>query len=129
MKHLHGTDQRTMAYINLYGVLGTLEQLCLLDKEASGLIADKQIRLGFRITNGPCATLVFDHGICRLEDGDEHCDIRLPFASVEKFNGMIDGTVTPIPSKGFTKIGFLTHEFVGLTNILTKYMRASEEDL
>ena len=25
MKQLHGTDQRTMAYINLYGVLGALE--------------------------------------------------------------------------------------------------------
>ena len=31
MKQLHGTDQRTMAYINLYGVLGALEELCELD--------------------------------------------------------------------------------------------------
>lgn len=129
MKQLHGTDQRTMAYINLYGVLGTLEQLCQLDEEARKLIADKQMRVGIRVSNGPCATLVFDQGTCKLEDGDAHCDIRLPFGSVEKFNGMIDGTVTPIPTKGLTKVKFLTHEFTQLTNLLTKYMRASEADL
>ena len=36
---------------------------------------------------------------------------------------MIDGTVTPIPSKGFTKIGFLTKNFTGLTKILESYLR------
>ena len=42
---------------------------------------------------------------------------------------MIDGTVTPIPSKGFTKIGFLTGPFIKLTDILTKYLRPTAEDL
>ena len=46
MKELHGTYQRTLAYINLYGVLGSLEELCALDEEARDLIADQDIRVG-----------------------------------------------------------------------------------
>lgn len=125
----HNTDETTMAYINLYAVLGTLENLCRIDEEAKALIQDKKISVGFAVTGGPSATLCFDHGSCVLKNGTEHCDIRLPFSSVKKFNGMIDGTVTPIPSKGFTKIGFLLKDFVRLTDILTRYLRASEEDL
>lgn len=129
MKPLHGTDQRTMAYINLYGVLGALEELCAIDGEAHSLVTDKKISVGIKVAGGPCATLWFDHGACRLEDGADHCDIRLPFSSPEKFNGLIDGTVTPIPSKGLTKVKFLLNEFTKLTDILTRYLRASEEDL
>ena len=129
MKKLHGTDQRTMAYINLYGVLGALEELCAMDEKASALIGNHRIRVGFRVSGGPAATLCFENGTCRLVDGADACDIRLPFASPEKFNGMIDGTVTPIPSKGLTKVKFLLGPFQQLTDLLTRYLRASEEDL
>lgn len=129
MKQLHGTDQRTMAYINLYGVLGALEELCRLDEQARQLIADRAVRIGFRVSGGPCATLCFDHGTCVLADGDKDCDIRLPFSSPAKFNGMIDGTVTPIPSRGLTKLKFLTGPFLKLTDRLTRYLRASEQEL
>ncbi len=125
----HNTDERTLAYINLFGVLGALENLCQMDEEAKALIADKKVSIGFAVKEGPEATLCFADGVCTLKKGVEHCDIKLPFASVQKFNGMIDGTVTPIPSKGFTKIGFLLKDFTKLTDLLTKYMRASEEDL
>ena len=47
----------------------------------------------------------------------------MPFSSCEKFNGLIDGTVTPIPSKGFTKIGFLTGPFTKLTDRLTAFLK------
>ena len=42
---------------------------------------------------------------------------------------MIDGTVTPIPSKGFTRIGFLLKKFMPLTDILSSYLRADEKAL
>jgi hypothetical protein len=42
---------------------------------------------------------------------------------------MIDGTVTPIPNKGFTKIGFLLKKFIPLTDILTKYLRPNDDDM
>ena len=129
MKQLHGTDQRTLAWINLYGILGALEELCAMDEEARALVADRDVAVGFRVAGGPRATLRFAGGRCTLEEGDEHCDIRLPFASPEKFNGMIDGTVTPIPTKGLTKVKFLLGPFTKLTDRLTRYLRASEQDL
>ncbi|MDR0451682.1 MAG: hypothetical protein LBH15_01405, partial [Treponema sp.] len=54
---------------------------------------------------------------------------KLRFGSFEKFNGLIDGTVTPIPSKGFTRLKFLTKNFTRLSVLLETYLRASEEAL
>lgn len=124
------TDAKTLAYINLYGILGTLENLCELDEEASKLAnVKKPISVGISVKDGPDATLTFKNGKCRMTQGVKDCDVLLPFSSCEKFNGLIDGTVTPIPAKGFTKIGFLLNNFTKMTDILTKYLRASEEDL
>ena len=36
------TDSRTLAYINLYAVLGSLENLCELAPEASSLLTNKK---------------------------------------------------------------------------------------
>lgn len=124
-------DARTLSYINLYAVLGTLENLCELDEGARALLTNKKpIAIGFSVKGGPSATLTFfTNGRCRMEDGIKECDILLPFSSCEKFNGMIDGTVTPIPSKGFQHIKFLLKSFVPLTDRLSKYLRATPEDL
>ncbi len=123
------TDSKTMAYINMYAVLGTLENLCELDSKAKELLAGmkKPVSIGFVVTNGPSATITFSKNGCRMEDGLKDCDIKIPFSSCEKFNGMIDGTVTPIPVKGFTKINFLLNTFVALTDRLTELMRPTEE--
>ena len=125
------TDARTLAYINLYGILGTLENLCELDPEARALLKNKKpISIAFVVKDGPSATITFKNGRCRMEDGAApDATVKLPFSSCEKFNGLIDGTVTPIPSKGFTKIGFLLKQFTPLTDLLSKYMRPDEEDL
>ena len=122
-------NQRTLAFVNLYAVLGTLPELCRLSPQAQAYIRNQNVRLGIAVKDGPSATLVFENSACRLEEGVENCTIKLPFSSPKKFNGMIDGTVTPIPTKGLTKIGFLTGSFVKLTDLLTRYLRASEEDL
>lgn len=124
------TDAKTLAYINMYAILGTLENLCELDPKASALVADiKPITVGFAVNDGPSATITFKNGRCRMEQGCTECDIKLPFSSCEKFNGLIDGTVIPIPSKGFIHIKFLLNTFTKLTDILTSYLRPSEEDL
>lgn len=124
------TDAKTLAYINMYAILGTIENLCELDEEASKLANPKKpVSIGLAVTDGPSATLTFKNGRCRMDQGIENCDVLLPFGSCEKFNGMIDGTVTPIPSKGYSHIVFLLKNFLPLTDILTKYLRASEEDL
>jgi hypothetical protein len=128
-------ETETLAYINLYGLLGALKDLCALSLEASRLADNpalpggKPLTVGITVKNGPAMTLRFDCGTCEPVIGEGSCDIRLPFSSCEKFNGLIDGTVTPIPSKGFTKLKFLTKNFMDLTKILEKYLRASPEDL
>lgn len=122
-------DERALAFLNLYAILGSLPQLCEMDEKASSLISDKTISLGISVKDGPQATLFFDQGKCRISHQLEQCDIKLPFSSCSKFNGMINGTVTPFPSKGLTKVGFLTKNFTQLTDRLEAYLRASEEDL
>lgn len=123
-------DQKTLAYINLYAVLGALENLCELAPEAPSILTNKKpVSIGFEVKGGPSATITFKNGKCRMEQGCAKCDVKLPFSSCEKFNGLIDGTVTPIPSKGFTKIGFLLNDFTKLTDLLNKYMRPDPADL
>jgi hypothetical protein len=126
-------DAVTLGYINMYGILGALEDLCRLSPEAGKLAGAqsgaKPITLGFSVKEGPAMILRFDQGVCTQTIGEGACDIKLPFSSFEKFNGMIDGTVTPFPSKGFTKLKFLTGNFIQLTKIMETYLRASPEAL
>ena len=100
MKFLHSTDETTMAYINLYGVLGALEELCHLDVRAKQLIEKASVGVGIRVKGGPDATLRFRDGKCKLEKGTKECNILLPFTSPKMMNGLMDGTTTPIPMKG-----------------------------
>ncbi len=124
------TDAKTLAYINMYAVLGAIENLCELDKAASDLVKTKKpVSIGLEVTGGPSATLTFKNGRCRMEQGTKNCDVLLPFSTPEKFNAMVDGTGSALPSKGFSKIGFLLKKFIPLTDILSKYLRATEEDL
>ena len=112
----------------MYGLLGALEDLCRFSPEAGELAGGgkrplKPVTVGFVVKNGPAMTLHFAGGACRGRIGEGPCDIRLPFGSCKKFNGLIDGTVTPLPSRGFTRIGFLTNNFIKLTGILERYLR------
>lgn len=128
-------DSVTLAYINMYGILGALQDLCALSDEAKALAENaalpgkKPVGVGFAVTGGPAQTLRFAEGRCSAEEGAASCDIRLPFANCEKFNGLIDGTVTPFPSKGFTKLKFLTKNFIQLTKILETYLRPEAQAL
>ncbi len=64
-----------------------------------------------------------------MEDGAKDCDIKIPVSSCEKFNKIIDGTVTPVPTKGLSKINFLLKTFTALTDRLSELMRPTEEAL
>lgn len=122
------TDAKTMAYINMFAVLGALENLVELDNKAREILhGSKNISVGFEVKGGPSATFHFTSSSCKVEQGITRCDVKLPFSSCEKFNGLIDGTTTPIPSKGFTKIGFLLKKFIPLTDRLSEVLRPSPE--
>lgn len=122
-------DSKTLAYINLFAILGAIPYLCELDPEAAALIQGQTVSIGFAVKDGPEATLFIGGGKCRMAPGTDRCQVKLPFASCEKFNGLIDGTVTPIPSKGFTKIGFLLKNFTKLTDRLAAYLRPEPDAL
>jgi len=123
------TDQKTLAYINLYGVLGALTALCDQVPEAKKILGNAGCSIGFTVKNGPSATLTFVGGKCILKEGVEDCTVKIPFSSPEKFNGMVAGTVTPIPVKGFTKLPFLLSRFKKLTDLLEAYLRPSPDQL
>ncbi len=129
MNDMTYTDARTMAYINMYGVLGGLVALCDTVPEARKILGRSTCSIGFDVKNGPSATLTFVGGHCILKDGVENCAIRLPFSTCEKFNGMVDGTVTPVPTRGVTKLPFLLGKFKKLTDLLEQYLRPAPEKL
>ena len=109
-----------------------MENLCELDDKAKEIIStiEKPISVAFDVKNGPSATLTFSKNGCRMDDGVKaDCDIKIPVANCDKFNGIIDGKVTPIPTKGLTKVSFLLKTFTALTDRLTEVMRPTEEAL
>ena len=123
------TDAKTLAYINLYAILGAIPYLCQLDAEAAALIEGETVSIGFAVKDGPQATLFIGGGKARMAPGVDRCQVKLPFSSCEKFNGLIDGTTTPIPVKGFTKVGFLLGNFTKLTDRLSMFLRPEPEAL
>ncbi|MCL2512476.1 MAG: hypothetical protein FWF08_01125 [Oscillospiraceae bacterium] len=123
-------DAKTLAYINMFAILGSLENLTRLSADAGDVLTNrKPIKIAFDVKGGPKATLTFKDGRCRMREGIGKCDIKIPFSSCAKFNGLMDGTTTPIPTKGFRHIKFLLKEFTPLTDMLAKILRPSKEDL
>ncbi len=122
-------DEKVLAYCNLFGVLGAIPTLLELVPEAKDLIGNKRIAIGFSIKNGPCATLSFAEGRAQMKEGLKHPSIKLWFSSPEKFNAMIDGKASPLPVSGFWHIGFLLGAFTKLTDLLSLYLRPTEEQL
>ncbi len=125
-------EQKAMAFVNAYGVLGTLENLCELDEDAKAICRSlkKPVALCFDVNGGPCVTFRFDEKGCRMTEGDAGCTCKMRFSSPEKFNDLIDNAKPGIPVKNPIQVlTFLTGPFTKLTDILTRYLRPSEEDL
>ena len=121
-----------MAFANAYGVLGTLENLCELDEDAKEICRSlkKPVVLCFDVNGGPCLTFHFDENGCRMTEGDAGCTCKMKFSSPEKFNNLIDNSKPGIPVKNPVQVlSFLLGPFTKLTDLLTKYLRPSEEDL
>ena len=73
------TDAKTLAYINLYGILGALENLCELDEEASKLAqVKKPLSIAFSVKGGPDATITFKNSRQGLHED------RLPSQQLHK---------------------------------------------
>lgn len=63
-------DQKTLAYINLFGILGALGKLAELDADARALLTGiKPVSLGIAVSGGPYDTLHFADGGCSPDRG------------------------------------------------------------
>jgi len=62
-------EPTALAYVNMYGVLGTLENLCAVDTQAKELLAGlkKPVSLCFAVKDGPCCTFHFSKSGCRYD--------------------------------------------------------------
>ena len=126
------TEVKAMAYVNMYGVLGTLENLCAMDDTAKEILAGlkKPVSLCFSVKNGPCCTFHFTKDGCRMTEGEEGCTCKMLFASAGAFNALIDNSKPGIPVKNPVQVlSFLLGPFTALTNRLTELLRPSEEAL
>ena len=83
-------DERTLSYINVFAIFCALTELCKLDDQAKEIVGNKKITMEISVKDGPVGRLVFMDGQCQIYEGAGKCDIRLPFSSPKKFNGIID---------------------------------------
>ena len=123
-------ETNAMAYVNMYGVLGTLENLCHLDNEAKAILAQlkKPVSLCFSVKNGPCCTFHFTHEGCRMTEGDAGCTCKMTFPTTEAFNDLIDHSKPGIPVKNpLQVVTFLLGPFTKLADRLNEVLRPSEE--
>ena len=125
-------EARALAFVNAYGVLRTLENLCDMVDEAKAVCAElkKPVSLCFDVADGPCVTYHFSADGCKFTEGDYGCTCKMKFSSPEKFNDLIDNSKPGIPTKNPVQVlSFLLGPFTKLTDLLTKYLMPSEDDL
>ena len=125
-------EAKAMAYVNAYGVLATLENLCAMEDEAKAVCRGlkKPVSLCFDVTDGPCVTYNFTNDGCKMTEGDYGCTCKMKFSSPEKFNALIDSSKPGIPTKNIPQVlSFLMGPFTKLTDRLTKFLMPSDEDL
>ena len=123
-------ETTALAYVNMYGVLGTLENLCQLDSEAQEILRQlkKPISLCFSVKNGPCCTFHFTREGCRMTEGDAGCTCKMSFSSPEAFNALIEQSKPGVPTKNPVQVlSFLLGPFTKLTDRLNTILRPSEE--
>ena len=126
------TDTRALAYVNLYGILATLENLCAMDRKAQDILKKIKtpVSLCFDVKDGPCGTLNFDQDGCIFTEGSEGCTCKMYFASPKAFNDLIDKSKPGIPTKNPVQVlSFLLGPFTALTNRLTELLRPTKEAL
>ena len=123
-------EAKAMAYVNMYGVLGTLENLCAVDDIAKSILAQlkKPVSLCFSVKNGPFCTFHFTARGCAMTEGDEGCTAKMQFGSPEAFNALIDSAKPGIPVKNPVQVlTFLMGPFTRLTDRLTQLLRPDPE--
>lgn len=124
---------RTQAFVNFYAAIGTMETYAKLDEKAKELAAKQNIAVRFKVKEGPDGVLIFNNGAIKAVPYVEGMttDIVLSCSSPEKFNDVVNGSGTPLPTKGFFKLGFMMKKdsaFNILSTKMAEIMRKKEFD-
>jgi hypothetical protein len=125
-------ETRALSYVNMYGVLGALENLCAIDECAKEILRGlkKPVSMCFSVKNGPCCTFHFTREGCTMTEGEEGCSCKMSFASPEAFNALIDTSKPGMPAKNPVQLlTFLMGPFTALTDRLNAVLRPTAEDM
>ena len=120
-------DQVTLARVNLFAVLRTLEGLPAHDEETRKIANGKRETVQFTVGGVGKARLAIGDGGIEFMPGGGGATINLWFPNAAALNAMFAGTGNPIPIKGLAKIAYLKGPFTTLTDRLTHYLRAKPE--
>ena len=120
-------DDTTRARINLNAVLRTLERLPALDPETARLVAGPRQTIQFRAPGVATCRVVLGGGAISHHGGPGPHTIGLLFPRPVMVNKMFDGTGSPIPTRGLTKISYLTGPFTQITDRLTRALKPTPE--
>jgi len=120
-------DQGTLAHVNLFAVLRTLEGLPAHDEQTRKIAEGRREVIQFTVGGVGKARLAIGDGKIVFMPGGGGATINLWFPDAGRLNAMFAGTGNPIPLKGITKIGYLKGPFTTLTDRLTHYLRAKPE--
>ena len=116
------------ANLNLFAVLKNLEVLVEFDEEINSLAKNWDVSIQFSVKGGPKVSVIFKDGKCSVVRGKcKKPSVKLFFLSPSHLNNMMDGKGSPIPLKGFTKLGFLTKDFPKVTDKLEYYLKPTDE--
>lgn len=126
-------DVKTLAFVNFYAAMGTLEKYVEYDENARELAKRQNINVRFKVLgDGPDGVLIFDDGKVTVLPYDKSIktDIVLICKDPEHFNKVVEGKAMPIPVKGLFKtlsfMGNAKSPFMVLTDNMAKLMRQKE---
>ncbi len=125
-------EQKALSYVNMFGVLGALENLCETDDKAKDILKGlkRPVSLCFKVKNGPCATLHFTNEGCKMTEGEKGATCRMSFSSPEKFNELINNSKPGMPTKNIIgTLLFLLGPFTALTDRLNEVLRPDAESM
>ena len=90
-------EAKSMAFVNAYGVLATLENLCDMVDEAKAVCRGlkKPVSLCFDVTDGPCVTYHFTQDGCKMTEGDYGCTCKMKTIVKGKRNEKLENFSRP----------------------------------
>ena len=125
-------EEKALAYVNMYGVLGSLENLCELDAEARAVLAEfeEPAALCFAVAGGPTCTFTFSADGCTMSEGSDGATMKMAFASPKLFNKLIESSIPGVAVKHpAATLKFLMGPFSRLTDRLNDVLRPTPEAL